>query len=638
MARRRDLVGTQEVGAFLQQLDDRQFWDVGAFPEISELRATRFDELTKEIQGTVVARIRRGPPRSFWPRNIEVDKLKNARLFWTIRELRRIVTAGGRLPDSVDTWLQGHLNQFSELASMDIEEGFPEGAIVRGVPANPDERFDAIDGLARLRALEMALSLSRGGWEDPADRANDWIMSARNADLVLDDFEKSGSADSFPRVWERFGWAHKPSPHKDGEIPAVDLEQTATHVLRLLQGLSDKTIAAAIEGVSAWLDSWGVQVVVSPIGWTVWLRIWPIAVEATNKQKDDEEEDFSVSVSDSNAEPAHLDTLNNPAGRLVGVFLQGCPTLGSAEAPFSHETVLGRVRAAAIQAEGRSGLIAKHRMIEALPYFLRADRDWAQKHLIEPLFHDDSAALALWRAIARRTHFAEVLTIVGPAMVERAADSRLGRETRRMLVFSIVVECLHAFRRSRSPAIPNSRTQQMLRSIDDETRAAAANAVHQFVQELSVKQAGNDEVPSAADLFRTAAVPFLKHVWPQERSLATPGVSKAFADLPAASNGAFAEAVDVIERFLVPFDSWSMVDYGLYGDEGNDADKRRKLEMIDDGAKAKAFLRLLDLTIGTTEGAVIPWELAEALEQIRSNDPALAESPAFARLATAARR
>ena len=158
------------------------------------------------------------------------------------------------------------------------------------------------------------------------------------------------------------------------------------------------------------------------------------------------------------------------------------------------------------------------------------------------------------------------------------------------------------------------------------------------MQELSVKQAGNDEVPSAADLFRTAAAPFLKHVWPQERSLATPGVSKAFADLPAASNGAFAEAVDVIERFLVPFDSWSMVDYGLYGDEGNDADKRRKLEMIDDGAKAKAFLRLLDLTIGTTEGAVIPWDLAEALEQIRSNDPALAESPAFARLATAARR
>lgn len=158
------------------------------------------------------------------------------------------------------------------------------------------------------------------------------------------------------------------------------------------------------------------------------------------------------------------------------------------------------------------------------------------------------------------------------------------------------------------------------------------------MQELSIKQADSDEALSAADLFRTAAAPFLKHVWPQERSLATPGVSKAFADLPAASNGAFAEAVDVIERFLVPFDSWSMVDYGLYGDEGNDANKRRKLEMIDDGAKAKAFLRLLDLTIGTTEGAVIPWDLTEALEQIRSNDPALAESPAFARLATAARR
>ena len=75
-----------------------------------------------------------------------------------------------------------------------------------------------------------------------------------------------------------------------------------------------------------------------------------------------------------------------------------------------------------------------------------------------------------------------------------------------------------------------------------------------------------------------------------------------------------------------------MVDYGLYGDEGNDANKRRKLEMIDDGAKAKAFLRLLDLTIGTTEGAVIPWDLTEALEEIVLMIRRWAESPAFARL------
>ena len=70
-----------------------------------------------------------------------------------------------------------------------------------------------------------------------------------------------------------------------------------------------------------------------------------------------------------------------------------------------------------------------------------------------------------------------------------------------------------------------------------------------------------------ARIFRAAAKPFLQHVWPKERSLATPGIAKAFADLPATSGSAFAEAVDAIERFLVPFDCWSPLDYRLYGDE-----------------------------------------------------------------------
>ena len=118
-------------------------------------------------------------------------------------------------------------------------------------------------------------------------------------------------------------------------------------------------------------------------------------------------------------------------------------------------------------------------------------------------------------------------------------------------------------------------------------------------------------------------MPFLRDVWPQERSLATPGVSGALADLPAASGDAFAEAVDAIARFLVPFECWSMVEYGFYGEEG----QAKKLAIIDDESKAKALLRLLDLTIGASEGAVIPYDLTDALEQIRSIAPSLADAP-----------
>ncbi|MFN7883451.1 MAG: hypothetical protein ACK5PF_10635, partial [bacterium] len=95
-----------------------------------------------------------------------------------------------------------------------------------------------------------------------------------------------------------------------------------------------------------------------------------------------------------------------------------------------------------------------------------------------------------------------------------------------------------------------------------------------------------------------------------------------------------AEAVDAVARFLVPFECWSMVNYGLYGDEG----EAKKLAIINDEAKAQALLKLLDLTVGTSEGAVIPHDLTEALDQIQSIEPALAETTVYKRLATAARR
>jgi hypothetical protein len=173
----------------------------------------------------------------------------------------------------------------------------------------------------------------------------------------------------------------------------------------------------------------------------------------------------------------------------------------------------------------------------------------------------------------------------------------------------------------------------MLRTLDDEVRASAANAVQQFVRELSEQQINDHSATSAADLFRTAAAPFLREVWPQERSLATPGVSKAFADLPAVSGAAFEEAVSAIERFLVPFECWSMLDYGLFGDDGED----KKLSIIDNEAKARALLRLLDLTVAS-DGAVVPYDLTDALDQIRFVAPHLVDSPTYGRLSTAARR
>ena len=157
--------------------------------------------------------------------------------------------------------------------------------------------------------------------------------------------------------------------------------------------------------------------------------------------------------------------------------------------------------------------------------------------------------------------------------------------------------------------------------------------IEQFVRDVS-KPDTEKRMPTEAQVFENAASPFLRRVWPQERSLTTPSVSRALAPLPAAAGDAFENAVSAVERFLIPFDCRSIRDYGFRSHKGNTL----YFSMISDESKASAFVRLLDLTVGISEGAVIPYELSDALDRIRRVAPNLVNSQSFRRLSTATRR
>lgn len=636
MARAPEMASADEVASFLSALDDRRFWDVGEYPEIAELRAVRLTNLSSADQVAIVDRIRTLPPRHFWPRRgIDLQQIKRARIQSALRELRRIQLGGAQLPADTDAWMTSLAAEYPDVVGMNrLDDGAREAAVARWVAPNPDPRYGELSGEARLKALESGLLSARLSWLDNAGtRAVDWIQATGNAEKVLSDLalEPDGGS-AFPRVWEQFAWSHKP-PSETEPAAERDSIRQATEGLAVLGRLSRGTIRLAIDGVSHWLSTWGKWIVGLPDGKNVWLSVWPIAVEATNSHQETEEElDLNTQVrSGSDSEPKDLDTLNTPVGRLLGTFFEACPNLNDVPNPFGTSSVLRTMRDQIMTSTGRSSLIARHRMIESLPYFLKADQDWATEYLIGPLLADDGEAIALWRAAARRLQFYDVLKIIGNSMCERAVDSRLGRETRRSLVLSLIVEALHALRERRDPAVQFGRIQQMLRSVDDEVRAYGADAVSRFVNDMSSSRRPRE---SPEELFRSSAQPFLQQVWPQDKSLVTPGVSKAFAGLPAAARDAFAEAVDAIERFLVPFECWSLLDYGLFGGE----DENKKLLLISDQRKAEALIKLFDMTIGTTEGAIVPYDLPDALEQIHSVAPGLANDKGFRRLATLARR
>lgn len=632
------LVRSEEVEIFFSDLDINQFWDMRQFPEISALRARRFSALSHRGQKAIIARLRKGPPRRYWPKELGLERIENLRLRWILRELRRIELAGGRLPDRVQTWLKAEIKQFPDLSEMALVEDFPECPKVFKVIPHPDNQYDLLQGSQRLHALEKALESEQNSWDnDSASTANAWLQQPGKATLILEDLESiQDDENEFPHVWDGFGYQHRPRQSNKENILRSDPIIEVERVLILLKKLPKPTLSSAIGGISNWLDTWDQQVVKSTLGIPVWFRIWPIAVEATNAERkpaDDIHLSVQVASEGDNQQVNDIDTLNTPSGRLIGVFLAACPPLKQSANPFAPRSALRQMRSRVIQAEGRSGLIARYRLIEHLPYFFDADRAWTKKYLISPLNKDGEESLVLWVSVAQQRQDAEVLKIIGSDMANKITDQRLGRDERESLVFSLVVDSLHALRKSIEPAVDNSRIQQMLRSSGSEIRVAAAGTIRRFIQDLSGERFEHGIVLSAEDLFHLSAKPFLQNVWPQERSLITPDISRALAVLPAASETAFAEAVDLIERFLVPFRCWSMIDYGLYGDE----DGIKKLALIDNEPKARAFLRLLDSTIGTSEDDIIPDDLTDALDQILLVAPTLSNLPEFRRLSAAAR-
>ena len=618
------LVLVEDVERFLLSLDDRDFWDLHAYPEIATLRACRFGDLQVQAQETITGRLRNLPPADHWPHMEDSAQLEDARTYWVVRELRRIEVCGGTLPDAPRNWVRENIARFDDLTTMGADQGFLSGATRGGVvPSSPpDPKYDGIKGVERLRALELAWT-SASDWGD--DSALAWLSQSGKASAVLEDLQAAGDAGAeFPHVWRRFGRMHRPSEDQHADA------SEAKSVLTLLQALPDETLRNAIEGVTDWMRVWR-GVIVAACDWaSAWLRVWPVAVQSTNSHYGTEDlGNLSVLVGGSDDED--LDAYNTPAADMVGIFLHACPNAHTdAGGAFDSGTDLRQVRDAIETCGGQSLLIARHRLIEWLPYFLQADQPWAQQNLIGPLRSGKPGNLALWRAASRRRIGTKTLKIIGPDVAAQANNPELGMDARTNLVFSLVVESLAAFYEKRPSALPDADLQQVLRSADDEVRIQAAETIVQFVRDQ-----GGVSGSSPAGTFESAARPFLEQVWPQERTLVTPGVSRALAELPARSGEAFAGAVAVVRRYLVPFDSYSMMDYGLYGD---DVEWTPKLGTINDEAKALALLELLNLSVGVSESAVVPHGLPDALGQIGSVQPTLAKLPKFRRLAAVARR
>jgi hypothetical protein len=614
-ARNPGLATSAEVGTFLRTVEADQFWGIGHFPEVTELRGRRFAELSADDKLAVERRLLQGPPAALFLRRLSKSERDAARRSWTRRELRRIELGGAPQSEAVEAWIavftangETYTTLTSVTSDLDNAYNFPWRTQIGEYYA--DDINDVLPTLER--------DLAETGYGGKAESAASHLQAY--ADDVLDALEAT-EPGRYPRVLASLAEWEASRGRGAEAVEAAGPDVRAGKMLDALVRLPAAEIEAGAGVFSRWLDVWAKRLADDRRIWATWMRLWPTAVALSNKAPVVVSIGVGGSREDRNDRLA-MESLNSPAGHLISALFNVLPNLTVVPHPFEDED-LRRVREAAFTATGDARLQVLHRFLSALEYMRRADPEWTELNLLRPLAQAEHQDLEIWDAIARRGVSAESLKAIGPKLVMVARGGSLPAKTRAGLAQTATYAVLRNLRDGDEPVIPLADVQQMLRLGGDQVRVASARTLKAFLR-------AKDADP--ATQFSSAVKTFLKQVWPADQTLRSGPLSDALAELPSAAGSAFSAAEAAVADFIVPFDAWSLYAFGFYPKLEGAEGVRPKTPPSMNREEAASWLDLLDRSIGRSEGAVYPRDLALALDAISTANESLMTDSRFQRL------
>ncbi|WP_372784584.1 hypothetical protein [Phenylobacterium sp.] len=608
------LASPAEVATFLRGVDGDRFWSLGHFPEIAELRAKRFAELSPDDQAAIERRLLQTPPADLFLRRLGKSERDAARRSWVRRELRRIELGGGSASKAAQAWIADFAARgeaYTELTTvtsdMDNAYNFP-WRTEAGV-------YDVDDIKVLLPTLEE--DLGERGYGGKSETAGAYLRD--HAEDALEVLEPA----RYPRVLAYLAR----SDAERGRSAAAGPDALAARLLDALVRLPSAVLAGGVDAYASWLDVWSKHFPSDHRFWATWMRLWPAAVAVSNRSPAILGSNFDGQRKERDDRLA-MESLNSSAGHLISALFNVLPDLTLVPHPFQGGD-LRAVRDLAFTATGDVRLQVLHRFLSFLEYMRKADPEWAQVHLLGPLAQAEHQDLEIWDAIARRGLSPDSLKTVGPKLVLVARGQSLPSKTRAGLAQTVVYSVLRDMRDGDEPIIPLADAQQMLRLGGEQVRIAAARAMNGF---LAFKKTDPETQ------FTAGVKPFLAQVWPSDQTLRSGPLSDVLAELPAAAGAAFADAVASVAPLVVPFEAWSLHAFGFYARLEDEHGSRSKTPPVMNKDTAGAWLDLLDRSIGRAEGAVYPRDLALALDAISTGDKALMNDPRFLRLVALVRR
>jgi len=618
-------VSSFEIGEFLIETDSKFFWEYYYYPEIAELRSIKFSSLELLHKKGIWRRIRTLPPKSLWRRKTNPEDLNEYRYQLAFRESMRIEKEGNDLPLVQARWIENTKLKFPQsLESIGCPDLYKADVTVNLVTQESAEKLVGINGIDRLVKIEKALK------EEvfPAGVIA-WMRQKGNELFLLDDMRAHPEFfKEFPRVWIEFCYFHDPK-----ESYGNDLERNRSDdfnfIFNALQETPRKIKREGLKAFCQWIGRWKEFFKLDENSILLWNELLDIAESAAVEETRDElKQNQKLHVS---FKLIDLDNKNHysPIGQLVDVFIQLIMNYDNTPNPFQTNHKLYEMRERLMRCEQPSRDIVLYRLAEILSYLLQADNKWTNDTLVNPLTKDYPNSRPLWIALSHKIIRSDTLKYLRDSILDPCKDESIDRNSQHMLLLSVVLEILNSYREGREPSVNEVKFKQLFYNLDDEARSSIAEIFPRYLKDMSETNVSDPEF-SRETLFRKAIIPFIKAVWPKEPFLVTPSIAQAFARLPAATRTAFSEAAELIERYIIPFECYSLYSFGM--NYSNDDKLKMLKEIIDSSKDAESFLTLLDKAIAYTDSPIRPVELSEILGHIREIDSDLEYNPIYMRL------
>jgi SIR2-like domain len=590
---------------YLNSLEDGTFWVGDAQVEIMKLITSRWVEFSSDDRVILETRIRAGVPREVF----SVDAFDNEEWISVhdnsiFRRLKRIAAIGGVLSaDSlaaIDQISSRHPAWVAAPGDRDDFNIWHESG--RGRSGTPG----ILSGIPDDQLVQEAMRLQE---ERRFEQSDLWsAFCSADPDRALRGLCKNAEDGQWKaEAWRSLLWA----AHNKGE--ALFQREVAD----LLLQAPVATVEAILPAAAPWLQRWRETLSVrEDCEDSRYFKLWDIfatvVYASTDEESKSESEDSDLSSS----------ALGEPGGILAWTLHDSLV----ASEPARNRGLgsdLGSRFSRAVDARGRSGLLASVFLTRDLGYLYDVDPAWTLAKLVPRLAWTDPRAAVLWQARAQGRVGAPLLfNALKPAFLEifERRDARGGEFE------GLVVHLLHAALWHRQPDghdydLSTAEAKKALAVGPPEARHDASRYLWIWVAE-------RDGVPlDKSERWRTVLVPFFREIWPLDARLRDEHTSQNLVLMALNSENSFPEVVEAIIDFVIPYQLY-LVAHSLRLERESDVLVRQY---------PRAFLRLANAIIDPAFYPV-PRDLGELLNQCADADPGCRNDPNYIRLFGLSRR